>query len=152
MISSIIAGVIISGVVTPQLKHAFAANAATVGTADHHSAIVGGGRTHRNGGGGIDHRSQVWKDTRRHWIVKFPEATTKNLKYREEPFDVRESQEQISASLKELSPPVVVYATRHQEADRVEMSLKSMMGCRKGRNGLQGSRSHVRFDFGSGRR
>jgi hypothetical protein len=43
-------------------------------------------------------------------IVKLPLATKDHLMHREEGFDVRESQETISASLKALSPSVVVYA------------------------------------------
>lgn len=125
MISVIVAGVITSGVVTPRLKHAFAANAATpiatatVGTADHPIVIVGGGgRTGmavaesiadpKFGNMHAVTLSRSGKDPFR--IIKLPEATQQNLKHRDQPFDVRESQEQISASIKELSPSVVVYA------------------------------------------
>jgi dTDP-4-dehydrorhamnose reductase len=43
-------------------------------------------------------------------IIKLPQSTKDNLRHQDKPFDVRESQETISASLKAISPSVVVYA------------------------------------------
>lgn len=131
MLSSIIAGVITSGVVTPQLKHAFAvspANAATtttatattnIGTPEQPIAIVGGGgRTGmalaesiadpKFGNMHAVTLSRSGKDPFR--VIKLPQSTKENLQHRSEPFDVRDSQESISASLKALSPSVVVFA------------------------------------------
>jgi len=132
MVSSIVAGVLSSGVVTRHLKHAFAlptsaANAATIdtakasaiGTADHPVVIVGGaGRTGmavaetmadpRFGNMDTVTLSRSGRDPFQ--IVKLPQATKEHLRHNDAPFDVREPQETISASLKALSPSVVVYA------------------------------------------
>jgi hypothetical protein len=43
-------------------------------------------------------------------IIKLPTATKDHLQHKDEPFDVRDSQATISASLRALSPSVVVYA------------------------------------------
>jgi len=129
MVSSIVAGVLSSGVVTPHIKHAFAlpANAATIGaakasaigTADRPVVIVGGtGRTGmavaemvadpRVGSMNAVTLSRSGRDPFQ--IVKLPPATKEHLRHSEAPFDVREPQETVSASLKALSPSVVVYA------------------------------------------
>lgn len=125
--SSIAAGVLSSGVVTRHLRHAFAANAnaaminapAAIGTADRPVVIVGGGgRTGMAvaesvadpGFGNMNAvtLSRSGKDPFK--IIKLPQATKDHLRHRDEPFDVREPQETISASLRALSPSVVVYA------------------------------------------
>lgn len=127
MISSIVAGYISSGVVTRHIKHAFAANVhaamidtpTAIGTADRPVVIVGGGG--RTGmavaeavadpGFGNMHAITLSRSGRDPFqIVKLPQATKDHLRHRDEPFDVRESQETISASLQALSPSVVVYA------------------------------------------
>lgn len=125
MFSTIAAGILTSGVVNRHLKHAFAANAnaasisTAFGTANHPIAIVGGsGRTGMavaesiaDPAFGNMHAitlSRSGKDPFQ--IVKLPEATKNNLQHFSEPFDVRDSQEAIVASLKTLSPSVVVYA------------------------------------------
>jgi len=127
MASFIVAGYLTSGVVTHHLKHAFAANAnaamidtpASIGAADHPVVIIGGGG--RTGmavaeavadpGLGNMHAITLSRSGRDPFqIVKLPEATKKHLKHRDEPFDVREPEEAISASLRALSPSVVVYA------------------------------------------
>ena len=135
MVSSIIAGVLSSGVVTRHLKHAFAlssssnnaANAATIGTAkasaigtaDRPVVIVGGGgRTGmavaemvadpRFGNMDAVTLSRSGRDPFQ--IVKLPAATKEHLRHDDAPFDVREPQETVSAALKALSPSVVVYA------------------------------------------
>jgi len=129
IVSSIVAGVLSSGVVTQHLKHAFAlpADAATIGaaktsaigTADRPVVIVGGtGRTGmavaemvadpQLGNMNAVTLSRSGRDPFQ--IVKLPPATKEHLRHNEAPFDVREPQETISASLKALSPSVVVYA------------------------------------------
>jgi len=128
VLSSIVAGVISSGVVNSQLKHAFAENAhaammtnvqGTIGTSDRPVAIVGGsGRTGMavaesvaDPGLGNMHAvtlSRSGKDPFQ--IIKLPQATKDHLRHQDKPFDVRESQETILASLKAVSPSVVVYA------------------------------------------
>ncbi len=126
--SSIVAGVLTSGVVNRHLKHAFAstsnANAAmieesTIGTPDKPVVIVGGsGRTGMavaeavaDPGFGNMHAVTLSRSGRDPFqIVKLPKATKDHLKHRDEPFDVRDSQAAISASLRALSPSVVVYA------------------------------------------
>lgn len=132
VVSSIVAGVLSSGVVTRHLKHAFAlsnnaanaatidrAKASTIGTADHPVVIVGGaGRTGmavaetvadpRFGNMDAVTLSRSGRDPFQ--IVKLPPDTKEHLRHNDAPFDVRESQETISASLKALSPSVVVYA------------------------------------------
>jgi hypothetical protein len=123
------AGVITSGVVTPQLKHVFAANAnaatttsataTTVGTVDHPVLIIGGnGRTGMAVAEAIANPSfgnmnavtltRSGNDPFR--IIKLPDPIKQNLIHYSEPFDVRSTQELISSTIKELSPSVIVYA------------------------------------------
>lgn len=127
VLSSIIAGVLSSGIVNRRLKHAFAenANAATIdlpskiGSSDQPVVIVGGGG--RTGMAvaeavadpafGNMHAVTLSRSGRDPFqIVKLPKATKDHLKHRDEPFDVRDPQTTISASLRALSPSVVVYA------------------------------------------
>ena len=127
VLSSIVAGVLTSGIVNRHLKHAFAesAHAATIGgpskigTSDQPVVIVGGGG--RTGMAvaeavadpafGNMHAVTLSRSGRDPFqIVKLPKATKDNLKHQDEPFDVRDSQATISASLRALSPSVVVYA------------------------------------------
>jgi len=129
MVWSVVAGVITSGVVNTHLKHAFAANAnaatmdvvpeAILGTADRPVVIVGGGG--RTGMAvaeavadpafGNMHAITLSRSGRDPFgIIKLPQATKDHLKHNEAGFDVRDSQETLSASLKTLSPSVVVYA------------------------------------------
>ncbi len=129
MMSSIVAGVLTSGVVNRHLKRSFAfasnANAAMIedasilGTFEKPVVIVGGsGRTGMavaeavaDPGFGNMHAVTLSRSGRDPFqIVKLPKATKDHLKHKDEPFDVRDSQAAISASLKALSPSVVVYA------------------------------------------
>jgi hypothetical protein len=121
--SSIVA-VLTSGVVNRHLKHAFAANANVAminnfGTADQPVVIVGGGgRTGMavaeavaNPSFGNMHAVTLSRSGRDPYqIIKLPTATKDHLQHKDEPFDVRDSQATISASLRALSPSVVVYA------------------------------------------
>ena len=121
--SSIVA-VLTSGVVNRHLKHAFAANANVAminnfGTADQPVVIVGGGgRTGMavaeavaNPSFGNMHAVTLSRSGRDPYqIIKLPTATKDHLQHKDEPFDVRDSQATISASLRALSPSVIVYA------------------------------------------
>jgi len=118
------AGAITSGVVSPQLKRAFAAAsvttyAGTLGTADHPVVIVGGnGRTGMavaeaiaNPKYGNMHAVTLTRSGNDPFrIIKLPETIKNNIQHRPEPFDVRDTQESISSTLQELSPSVIVYA------------------------------------------
>ena len=130
MMSSIVAGVLTSGVVNRHLKRsiAFASNAnaamiedpsSVLGTSDKPVVIVGGsGRTGMavaeavaDPAFGNMHAVTLSRSGRDPFqIVKLPKATKDHLKHNEKPFDVRDSQAAISSSLKALSPSVVVYA------------------------------------------
>ena len=131
------AAVITSGVVTPHIKHVFAANAnaattsptstgtaassspTTVGTVDHPVVIIGGnGRTGRAVAEAIANPNygnmnavtltRSGNDPFR--IIKLPDQIKQNLIHYSEPFDVRSTQELVSKTIKELSPSVIVYA------------------------------------------
>jgi len=118
------AGAITSGVVTPQLKRAFAASsvttsAGTMGTADHPVVIVGAnGRTGMavaeaiaNPKYGNMHAVTLTRSGNDPFrIIKLPETIKNNIRHRPEPFDVRDTQGSISSTLQELSPSVIVYA------------------------------------------
>jgi len=136
-LSSTLAGfaaVITSGVVTPHIKHVFAANAnaattsptgtassspTTVGTVDHPVVIIGGnGRTGmavaeaiaNPNYGNMNAVTLTRSGNDPFRIIKLPDQIKQNLIHYSEPFDVRSTQELVSKTIKELSPSVIVYA------------------------------------------
>ena len=128
------AAVITSGVVTPHIKHVFAANAnaattsptgtassspTTVGTVDHPVVIIGGnGRTGmavaeaiaNPNYGNMNAVTLTRSGNDPFRIIKLPDQIKQNLIHYSEPLDVRSTQELVSKTIKELSPSVIVYA------------------------------------------
>jgi len=141
MMSSIVAGVVTSGIVNHHLKRAFAstyANAAMIdtqtliGTPEHPIVIVGGGgRTGMAVAEAIADpnfgnmhaitTSRTGRDPFQ--IIKLPQGIKDHLRNQDDPFDVRNSQESISASIQSMKPSVVVYAASasRQGGDSVEV-------------------------------